>query len=210
MLRYHNDMIVSFTLNHATQVNRETLSAQTKLDTTMCPGREAWKRQNCGTTGRRGMVLVRVIREQKLPEFFKSSLSSIPVVHRGTSVVSSRVIIAHITWTRRRLESQVIVTNSHRLVVSSTVLCLLRSTHSVDLPSQSLAPNRQYRNTVTCLPTHTEQKCHDCEGPNDLYQKWQYRDTAPTNTPTTTENDVLRSNPHACAQTAVQQMMLVR
>ena len=28
----------------------------------------------------------------------------------------------------------------------------------VDLPSQSLARNRQYRDTVTCLPTHTEQK----------------------------------------------------
>ena len=27
----------------------------------------------------------------------------------------------------------------------------------VDLPSQSLAQNRQYRDTVTCLPTHTEQ-----------------------------------------------------
>ena len=36
-------------------------------------------------------------------------------VRSGTSVVSSRVIVAHIMWMRRRLESQVIVTNSHRL-----------------------------------------------------------------------------------------------
>ena len=27
----------------------------------------------------------------------------------------------------------------------------------VDLPSQSLAPNRQYGDTVTCLPAHNEQ-----------------------------------------------------
>ena len=37
------------------------------------------------------------------------------VVHSCTSGVSSRVIIAHIMWMRRRLESQVIATNSHRL-----------------------------------------------------------------------------------------------
>ena len=54
----------------------------------------------------------------------------------------------------------------------------------VDLPSQSLAQNRQYRDNVTCLPTHTEQICHGCEDPKNLYQKWQSLDTALTNTPT--------------------------
>ena len=63
MLLYHHEMRDSFTLSHQTQVNRESLSAQTKLDTTMCPEGEARNRQNCGTTGQRGMVLVRVIRE---------------------------------------------------------------------------------------------------------------------------------------------------
>ena len=43
------------------------------------------------------------------------NLSSVLVVHCATSVVSSGVIIAHIMWTRRRFESQVIVTHSHRL-----------------------------------------------------------------------------------------------
>ena len=42
-------------------------------------------------------------------------LSSVLVVHGGTSVVSSSVIIEHIMWTRRRFESRVIVTHSHRL-----------------------------------------------------------------------------------------------
>ena len=28
----------------------------------------------------------------------------------------------------------------------------------VDLPSQNLAQNRQYRDTVTCLPAHSEQR----------------------------------------------------
>ena len=53
---------------------------------------------------------------------------------------------------------------------------------SVDPPSQNLSQNRQYRNTVTCLPTHTGQSCLSCEGPNNLSHKWQYRDTALTNT----------------------------
>ena len=37
LLRLHYGMIDSFTLSHGTRVNRESLSAQTKLDTTMCP-----------------------------------------------------------------------------------------------------------------------------------------------------------------------------
>ena len=45
---------------------------------------------------------------------FFVALSLILVVQSGTSVVSSRVIIPHIVWTRKRLESQVIVTDSHR------------------------------------------------------------------------------------------------
>ena len=43
------------------------------------------------------------------------NLSSVLVLHGGASVVSSSVIIAHIMWTRRRFESQVIMTHSHRL-----------------------------------------------------------------------------------------------
>ena len=64
MLRYHYEMIDSVTLSHGSQVNRESLSAQTKTGHHNVFGREAKNRQNCGTTGHRGMVLVRVIREQ--------------------------------------------------------------------------------------------------------------------------------------------------
>ena len=45
----------------------------------------------------------------------RGGVSLILVVHCCASVVSSRVIIAHIMWMRRRLESRVIATNSHRL-----------------------------------------------------------------------------------------------
>ena len=38
------------------------------------------------------------------------------------------------------------------------------------------------------LHQETNQKCHGCEFPKNLYQKWQYRDTAPANTPTQIEN----------------------
>ena len=34
--------------------------------------------------------------------------------------------------------------------------------------------------------THTNQNCRGCEGPKNLYQKWQYRDTAATETQTQT------------------------
>ena len=55
----------------------------------------------------------------------------------------------------------------------------------MDLPSKSLAPNRQYRDTVTCLPAHTEQGfAKVAEVRIICTQEWQYRDTAPTNTPT--------------------------
>ena len=50
------------------------------------------------------------------------ALSLVLVLQSGTSVVSSRVIIAHIVWTRKRLESQVIVT---------TVIVLTRINSSV-------------------------------------------------------------------------------
>ena len=32
--------------------------------------------------------------------------------------------------------------------------------------------------------TQLTKTCQGCEGPNNLFLKWQYRDTAPTNTPT--------------------------
>ena len=53
---------------------------------------------------------------------------------------------------------------------------------NVDLPSQNLVHNRQYRDTVTCLPAHTEQgfaKVADAR--IFLFLEWQYHDTAPTN-----------------------------
>ena len=60
----------------------------------------------------------------------RGGVSLILVVHCCASVVSSRVIIAHIMWMRRRLESQVIATNSHRLdsfldrfVLATMMLC---------------------------------------------------------------------------------------
>ena len=73
-------------------------------------------------------------------------------------------------------------------VSSSTLsLCLaMVSSHAGlrCLPSQSLAQNRQYGDTVTCLQQTPNKNCHSCESPNNLYHKWQYRVTAPTNTPT--------------------------
>ena len=60
----------------------------------------------------------------------------------------------------------------------------------VDLPSQNLAHKLQYRDTVASSPTHTDQNCQGCEGPKNLFQKWQNRDTAPTNTPIQTEKTI--------------------
>ena len=41
------------------------------------------------------------------------------------------------------------------------------------------------KSTVSCSPAHNEQRLVKvAEGPNNLNQKWQYRDAAPTNTPT--------------------------
>ena len=60
-------MIDSFTLSHGTQVNRESLSAQTKTGHHNVSGKEAKNRQNCGTNGQRGMMLARVIREHPFP-----------------------------------------------------------------------------------------------------------------------------------------------
>ena len=56
---------------------------------------------------------------------FLCMLSSIRVV--PSCVVTSHVIVAHIMWMRRRLESQVIVTNSHRL--DSFLDSLVLTTH---------------------------------------------------------------------------------
>ena len=45
----------------------------------------------------------------------RGGVSLILVVPSRVSVVSSRVIVAHIMWMRRRLESEAIVTNSHSI-----------------------------------------------------------------------------------------------
>ena len=103
----------------------------------------------------------------------------------------------------------------------------VRAIQRVDLPFQSLAPNRQYRDTVTCLPTHTHRTgivtvakvriiCTRSGGivilPPPTHQQREKNDCGrPVNQRCTTMTKlVLRSNPHACAQTAVQQMMFVR
>ena len=46
------------------------------------------------------------------------------VVPCCVSVVSSRVIVAHILWMRKRFESRVIVTNCHRLDSISRQFCV--------------------------------------------------------------------------------------
>ena len=97
---------------------------------------------------------------------------------------------------------------------------------TVDLPSQKLVQNRQYRDTVTCLPAHTEQisaKVGDiriiCTRSGSIVIL-----LPPTHQQGSTNNQghqmnqkctimtklVLCSEPHACAPTAVQQMMIVR
>ena len=54
----------------------------------------------------------------------RGGVSLILGVRGRVSVVSLRVIIAHIMWMRRRLGSQAIVTNSHNLDwFFSNVLC---------------------------------------------------------------------------------------
>ena len=53
------------------------------------------------------------------------------------------------------------------------------------LPSQNLVHNRQYRDTVTCFPAHTEQRfVKVAEVRIICTRSLLYRDTAPTNTPT--------------------------
>ena len=98
-------------------------------------------------------------------------------------------------------------------------------TPAVDLPSQSLAQYQQFRDTVTCLPTHTEQKIVTVA----KVQIIRTRNSSivillPRKTPTATTNDcghrknqrcmimtnfLLCSEPRACAQTAVRQMMML-
>ena len=96
----------------------------------------------------------------------------------------------------------------------------------VDLPSLNLVQNRQYRDAVTCLPAHTEQKIvtiakvrtictrsgiivillpptHQQGSRNNQGHQMNQRCTIMTKL-------VLRSEPHACAQTATQQRMIVR
>ena len=46
--------------------------------------------------------------------------------------------------------------------------------------------------------TPTDQNCHGCEDPNNLYQKWQYGGTASTNTPTQTETQPRRQMIQGC------------
>ena len=105
----------------------------------------------------------------------------------------------------------------------------MNGTSSVDLPSQNLAQNRQYRDTVTCLPAHNEQRVVKvAQGSNNLHQKWQYRDTAPTNDTNKDQETIeghrmnqrctimtktcfaFRTRMPVPTQTAVQQMMIVR
>ena len=97
---------------------------------------------------------------------------------------------------------------------------------TVDLPSQNLVQNRQYRDTVTCLTAHTEQifakvakvriictrsgsivillpPTHQQGSRNNQGHQMNQRCTIMTKL-------VLCSEPHACAQTAVRQMMIVR
>ena len=96
----------------------------------------------------------------------------------------------------------------------------------VDLPSQNLAQNRQYRDTIMCLPAHNEQRLvkvvkvqiictrsgrivillppTDQQGSrNNQRYRMNQRCTIMTKL-------VLCSEPHACAQTAVRQEMIVR
>ena len=55
--------------------------------------------------------------------------------------------------------------------------------------AKTLAQQLQYRDTVAGSPRHTFQKrCRDCGDPNNLFQEWQYRGGAPTNTPGQTKN----------------------
>ena len=82
--------------------------------------------------------------------------------------------------------------------------------------------NRQHRDTVTCSPTHTGLKSSWLRRSGYQCQRHQYRDTAPTNdnkqvkAPNEPKMNqimakiVLVPTPHACAQTAVQQRMIVR
>ena len=60
----------------------------------------------------------------------RRGVSLIPDVHSGACVVLSRVIMAHMMWTRKRLESQVIVTSSHRVEPFSRQLCVLQQNPS--------------------------------------------------------------------------------
>ena len=73
-------------------------------------------------------------------------VSLILVVHSSVSVVSSRVIVAHIMWMRRRFASQVIVLKqSSSWLVSLTVLCLLHRTPSQECLRWLREPLRFWR-----------------------------------------------------------------
>ena len=54
----------------------------------------------------------------------RGGVSLILVVPSRVSVVSSRVIVTHIMWTRKRLESEAIVTNSHSIDCFSRMCCV--------------------------------------------------------------------------------------
>ena len=112
------------------------------------------------------------------------------------------------------------------LCAARRLLRAARSSRLVDLPSQNLVQNRQYRDTVTCLPGHTDQRfakvaevriictrsgsivillppTHQQGSRNSQGHQMNQRCTMMTKL-------VLCSEPHTCAQTAVRQMIIVR
>ena len=68
-LRYHNEMMDSFTLSHEAVTNLNTDSNAQREQSSGSPhvirgeNKEEQPRQNCGTTGQKDVVLVRVIFE---------------------------------------------------------------------------------------------------------------------------------------------------
>ena len=81
----------------------------------------------------------------------RGGVSLILVVPSRVSVVSSRVIVTHIMWTRKRLESEAIVTNSHSIDCFSRMCCvyypikggLLGKQDSSKLPKRKTNPTIQ-------------------------------------------------------------------
>ena len=78
--------------------------------------RETWEKL-CARQNQRGIACPSraLACETCKNRIARGGVSLILVVHTCASVISSRVIIAHIMWMRRRLETQVILTKSHHL-----------------------------------------------------------------------------------------------